>query len=131
VTRGEGVRTELADDASTLTLTIVQRNGPDLARVPLAVPQVRSLLMLMAQHLARMEGGRFTPSPTSAPGDKITMPPIIPRPGWLLGQAENGDPALMVELLPGMWTAFTLSPESGKTVSELLHDMLKPGHAVN
>jgi len=84
----------------------------------------------MSNAFARMER-QFAPSLTEAVGDTVAFPRSSRDQPGASDKAIGGDPALAVELLPGMWTAFSLSPESAKMISELLHDMLKPGHAVN
>lgn len=112
----------LAADASTLTLTISDIDGPPLAHATLNAQQLRQLLVNLVQALAHLEGE--IPPVEAKEGRRAHNPAIIETPAWQFEQLKTGEPVLLVEMFPRLWTSFSLSVSDGRKLSALLEERL-------
>lgn len=112
----------MATDASTLTMTISDIDGPPLAHATLNAQQLRQLVMNLVQALAHLEG-QIPPAEAKA-RKRSHKQATIATPAWRLEQLATGEPVIAIEIFPRLWTSFSLSVSDGKKLSALLEEKL-------
>lgn len=112
----------MATDASTLTLTISDIDGPPLAHATLNAQQLRQLVVNLVQALAHLEG-EIPPEDTET-GKRRHRRPAVAKPAWHLEQLKTGEPVILIEMFPRLWTSFSLSVPDGRKLSALLEEKL-------